>query len=103
MPEDFIADDSKETGVWRKVQINRSTSLRKHDRLYLVAFDESWAAEAIVIDAIAEPLARNKQTQFLTAASPTARPRLAPDRFDTALDVLGVAAAVENGRAVVRR
>jgi len=46
LPEGFVADDLKEPSAWRQIQ--GAKGLVKHDRLYLVAFDESWAAEAIV-------------------------------------------------------
>lgn len=49
MPKEIVLDDLKEPDIWRRVQTS-GNSLRKHDRVYLVAFDESWAAEAIVTD-----------------------------------------------------
>ena len=51
LPEGFIADDLKETRtIWRKVQSN-AHRFRKFDRVFLIAFDESWCAEAVVADA----------------------------------------------------
>ena len=47
LPENFVADDLKEVSVWRKVQ-QSSKSLCQHDALFLVAWDQSWVAEAIV-------------------------------------------------------
>lgn len=51
LPEGAIADDLKEPSLWGRVQTSRNVALRKHDHLYIVAFDESWAADAIVIQA----------------------------------------------------
>jgi len=51
LPEGAIADDLKEPSLWARVQSNRNVALRKHDHLYIVAFDESWAADAIVVQA----------------------------------------------------
>lgn len=59
LPEDAIADDLKEPSLWARVQKQR-LSLRRHDHLYIVAYDESWAAEAIVTDATAEAAAISK-------------------------------------------
>jgi hypothetical protein len=50
LPAEAIADDLKEPGLWSRVQKHRS-AMRRHDHLYLVAHDESWAAEAVVVDA----------------------------------------------------
>lgn len=65
LPSGFIADDLKEPGIWTLVQYS-SNSLVRHDRLYMVAFDESWVAEAIVADATKEGvvLAKPRITQF---------------------------------------
>lgn len=54
LPEGAIADDLKEPSLWARVQASRNVALRKHDHLYIVAFDESWAAEAVVGQANAE-------------------------------------------------
>ena len=48
LPQGFTADDLKETTAWRRVQAAMAKSLRKHDALYVVGFDESWAGEATV-------------------------------------------------------
>lgn len=48
LPEGTIGDDLKEPALWRKVQANPRKALQKFDRVLLVAFDESWLAEAIV-------------------------------------------------------
>lgn len=47
LPADFVADDLKEVGVWKKVQ-GSSKSLCQHDDLYLIAWDQNWVATAIV-------------------------------------------------------
>lgn len=47
LPQGMNADDLKRTDIWRRVQTSRVT-LRRHDRLYIVAHDESWVADAIV-------------------------------------------------------
>ncbi|MDW9902032.1 hypothetical protein GOA77_09150 [Sinorhizobium meliloti] len=49
LPTGFIADDLKEPSIWSLVQSSRN-SLVRHDRLYIVAYDESWIAEAIVAE-----------------------------------------------------
>jgi len=54
LPEGAIADDLKEPSLWARVQTSRSVALRKHDHLYIVTFDESWAADAVVVQANAE-------------------------------------------------
>jgi hypothetical protein len=51
LPDGAIADDLKEPSLWSRVQSERNFALRKHDHLYIVAYDESWAAEAIVTHA----------------------------------------------------
>lgn len=71
-PADLVSDDLKEPGIWRRLQGSGSTkSLKKHDRVYIVAFDESWVAEAIVASA------DNKGAVL-------AKPRLTtfPERYD---------------------
>ena len=51
LPAEFIAADLADPAVWEKVQANTAKALKRHDNLYIVAFDESWVAEAIVADA----------------------------------------------------
>lgn len=51
LPIDAAPECLKDPTIWAKVQGNRNTSLRRHDHLYIVAFDETWVAEAIVSDA----------------------------------------------------
>lgn len=50
VPADFVADDLKSPSAWRKVQASRN-ALKKFDRVFIVSFDESWIAEAIVASA----------------------------------------------------
>ena len=52
LPKDFVADDLKEVGVWEKVQ-QSGKSLCQFDALFLISWDQSWAAEAIVSQAAA--------------------------------------------------
>ncbi|RVD30527.1 hypothetical protein [Mesorhizobium sp. M4B.F.Ca.ET.017.02.2.1] len=71
-PADMVSDDLKEPGIWRKLQASGSrNSLKKFDRLFIVAFDESWVAEAIVASAD-------------NRAAVLAKPRLTtfPERYD---------------------
>lgn len=51
LPAEFVAGDLADPDVWQKVQSNAAKALRRHDSVYLVAFDETWVAEAIVADA----------------------------------------------------
>lgn len=48
LPEGTIGDDLKEPALWRKVQANPNKALRKFDRVLLIAYDETWLAEATV-------------------------------------------------------
>ena len=48
LPKGMIGDDLRNPKIWRRVQAVRQSALIKFDRLLLVAFDESWACEAIV-------------------------------------------------------
>ena len=48
LPKNMIGDDLRDPKIWRRVQAVRQSALIKFDRLLLVAFDESWACEAIV-------------------------------------------------------
>jgi hypothetical protein len=47
-PEGMIADDLRDSKIWRRVQVIPQAALVKLDRLLILAFDESWACEAIV-------------------------------------------------------
>lgn len=50
LDEGVTADVLKDPGIWRRAQGSRDMSLRRHDRLYIVAHDDTWASEAIVVD-----------------------------------------------------
>lgn len=51
LPDGFIADDLKEPEAWSRCQASPSKALRKHDRIYVIAYDESWCADTIVASA----------------------------------------------------
>lgn len=74
LPANMVADSLKEPTIWARVQ-KGPNAFRRHDRVYAVAYDESWVAEAIVIDA-------NKDRAIL------AKPRLTAfgERFDKLLE-----------------
>lgn len=50
-PEGMVQDDLRSPKIWRRVQADRGRALLKHDDLYILGFDESWFAEAIVCHA----------------------------------------------------
>ncbi|MER9816493.1 hypothetical protein [Mesorhizobium sp. M0129] len=51
-PADMVSDDLKHPEIWRRLQASGSrNALKKHDRVYVVSFDEAWVAEAIVASA----------------------------------------------------
>ncbi len=50
LPQSAVANDLSDPTIWRKVQ-KSPNALRRHDRVYVVAYDESWSAEAIVGEA----------------------------------------------------
>lgn len=92
LPEGMIADDLKEPSVWRKIQ-RGAHPLRKHDRVYVIAYDESWIAECIVADADTKQavLAKPRVTTF-------------PARFDKLLETEEYRIAwVGNGFRVQRK
>lgn len=72
VPAGFVADDLKSPEVWRKLQSGSRTSLKKFDRVFVVAFDETWVAEALVASADAK-------------GAVLAKPRVTtmPERYDT--------------------
>ncbi|MER9330217.1 hypothetical protein [Mesorhizobium sp. M0488] len=70
-PASFVADDLKSPSAWRKVQVGSRNGLKKFDRVFIVAFDESWVAEAIVASA---------DTKGVVLAKP--RVTTLPDRYD---------------------
>lgn len=50
-PAGFVADDLKTPSAWRKLQVGSRNALKKFDRVFVVSFDETWVAEAIVASA----------------------------------------------------
>ncbi len=60
LPQGFVAGDLGATTVWRKVQANARLALRRHDHIYAIAWDESWAAEVTVSDANNKEVALSK-------------------------------------------
>lgn len=66
LPHGAIADDLKEPSIFKRLQQGTRGPLRKHDMLRLVAFDESWIADATVAEANATEavLAGVKITQY---------------------------------------
>ncbi|MER9840327.1 hypothetical protein NKJ59_03580 [Mesorhizobium australicum] len=70
-PAGFVADDLKTPSAWRKVQVGSRSGLKKFDHVFVVAFDESWVAEAIVASA---------DTKGVVLAKP--RVTSLPERFD---------------------
>ena len=48
MPEGSVSDDLRNPKIWKRVQGARGGALIKLDRLFIMAHDESWGAEAIV-------------------------------------------------------
>ncbi|MPZ31197.1 MAG: hypothetical protein GEV13_09410 [Rhodospirillales bacterium] len=66
LPEDFTADQLKEPGIWRKVQASRKSSFRQFDTVTLVAYDETWLAEATVVraDAVSAQLSKPRITSI---------------------------------------
>lgn len=51
LPEGMVADGIKDPSIWSRVQGNHRTTMHKHDRIYAVAFDGSFAIEARVGEA----------------------------------------------------
>ena len=50
-PEGGIADDLKEPGIWRRVQANGGTALKRFDEVRILAHDASWVAHCVVAHA----------------------------------------------------
>ena len=49
LPDGMVADDLRNPKIWRKIQIgDMSHRLLKHDHLFILSFDETWFANAIV-------------------------------------------------------
>jgi hypothetical protein len=53
MPEGAVADDLRDPKIWKLVQAVPQSALIRLDRLLILAFDESWIAEALVKHATA--------------------------------------------------
>lgn len=54
LPDDAIFDHiNSRPDMWAKVQQNSGKALKKFDRVFLVAWDEAWMAEAVVTEASA--------------------------------------------------
>lgn len=51
LPPGMVADDLKVPSIWSQVQGNRGTALQRHDHIYAVAYDASFAVEARVAEA----------------------------------------------------
>ena len=51
LPKDATFQDLNDPTIWSQVQGNRQVSLRRLDRVHLLAWDESWIASAIVTGA----------------------------------------------------
>lgn len=51
LPAGFVFGDLADTACWRKCQATVAKSVRRHDTVYLISYDESWCANAIVTDA----------------------------------------------------
>ncbi|RWJ37462.1 hypothetical protein [Mesorhizobium sp.] len=71
LPEGATADCLKDPLIWKRVQNAKGVSFVRHDHLYIVAFDDTWAAEAIVADSDAGKAIITKP-----------RIHTFPDRFD---------------------
>lgn len=65
LPAECIADDLKRPELWQRVQTG-TQALRKFDRVMIVAYDETWVAEAFVENATLDGvwLAKPRITQF---------------------------------------
>lgn len=50
-PEGGIADDLKEPGIWKRIQDNPNTALKRFDEVRILAHDASWMAHAVVAHA----------------------------------------------------
>lgn len=68
-PPGAVADDMRNPGVWKLVQGNAATALRKYDSLTIFAADEGWMMQAMVSVAKSDSakLAIGKVSTFQTA------------------------------------
>jgi hypothetical protein len=64
LPENFAAQSLEDPNLWKLVQGDQNKSLRLFDRVTLVAFDETWFAETVVVraDMLAAVLSKPKIT-----------------------------------------
>lgn len=51
LPEGMTADDLRDPGIWARVQDKPGKSLNRWDAVLCIAFDESFAVEALVTEA----------------------------------------------------
>jgi hypothetical protein len=51
LPSGMTADALKDPAIWSRVQGKRGLSLRLHDHVYAVGFDETWSADCVVAGA----------------------------------------------------
>lgn len=54
LPREMTNQDVNDPAIWRRVQQDRRRALRRHDQVYLVGYEETFAAQATVVDATAE-------------------------------------------------
>ena len=50
-PEGIVQDDLRSPKIWKRVQASRHHALIKLDHLFILAWDESWMARAVVTEA----------------------------------------------------
>ncbi|HXF55289.1 MAG TPA: hypothetical protein VNK52_14325 [Hyphomicrobiaceae bacterium] len=48
MPQGAVPDDLRDPKIWRAVQASPRSALIRMDRLFVLAYDESWGVEALV-------------------------------------------------------
>lgn len=51
LPPGVIADDLKRPELFRRVQADRTKALQRHDKIYVIAGDDSWSAEGRITSA----------------------------------------------------
>jgi hypothetical protein len=64
LPEMAIFADLNEPRIWARVQATKRTAVAKHDRVRIVAHDESWCVETIVAGATREGVTLSKMTRY---------------------------------------
>lgn len=72
LPDGMTADALKEPAIWSKICANNQKAVRKHDRIYCAAFDESFAVETRVtaVSITGLTLALNKIIKFAERTVP---------------------------------